>query len=63
MTTTPVHSYLCRLQQHNGPTPIDQLQSMGINSTDIEKLKGAGLYTVEAVSCARLEYNTAIDSR
>ncbi|XP_027359012.1 DNA repair protein RAD51 homolog A-like [Abrus precatorius] len=57
MSTSVQHSRKRKaVQQHDGseeiqhgPLPVEQLQASGIASTDVQKLKDAGIYTVESV--------------
>jgi DNA repair protein RAD51 len=43
-----------------GPLLIAQLETVGVNAADIDKLRGAGFYTVESVAYATLKSLTAI---
>lgn len=38
------------VEEEAGPTPIQKLQEQGINASDIKKLMGGGLHTVEALA-------------
>jgi meiotic recombination protein DMC1 len=48
------------LLEEHGVQEIDKLESVGINVSDIKKLKAAGLYTMASIMMATSSYLTAI---
>lgn len=38
------------VEEEGGPTPIMKLQEQGVNASDIKKLMGGGVHTVEALA-------------
>ena len=38
-----------------GPTPIEMMEQMGVNASDVAKLKAGGMFTMEAVAYATMK--------